>query len=474
MNQRRPRHHAWSRPLIGLLIATAGLVALYLSYNADKGLPFRSMTVLWVEVPNADELHEGDTVQIGGARVGMVRSIDAEAEGARPYARIELEIVGNPRLPVDSTVSIEPLSILGEKTLVLQRGHSRRVLAPGAVLPLSQARPVVDLNAALSTFNPPTVAGLQGTITAFADAFAGRGNDLNDLLAGLAPLLPALQAVSENLSAPATNLSGFIGAADRFMIALDPVSSVLPAFLADTASTFEAIAAARPSFGALLNELPAAESASTRALAASTPALGYLRTLAVDLRPAGGSLRPAIADLDQALAAGPATLKLAVPLSRPLARVARGLRRSVPPQSAGLADSLNELDVTVRAVSAIDSVVGPAQEMCNVLGTALRNGGDVIGEGDAQGSWFTFLPMLTPFMFPTGSTSSSTHVNDDPIEDARGCVAGNEPYLPGPRIGNPPAADITTAHDVTAPPAAATERARAAGLLTPPPGARLG
>ena len=473
MKRRSERHQIWTRPLLGVVILAAGLAALVISYNADKGLPFRSSFRFAVDVPNAQELNQGDNVQIGGARVGQVLSIVPVPHGAHPYARIQLTLNGNPHLPVNSTVSIEPLSILGEKTLVLHRGTLARKLAVGAVLPLSQARPVVDLNAALSTFNPPTVTGLQGTLNGLANGVAGRGNDINTLIASLAPLLPALQRVSEVLVQPGTDLPGLIDQTDQFFTALDPVAGTLPQLLSSAARTFSALASAEPALANLISELPAAESATTTAFTAATPALGYLRQLVSELRPAGAELPAASSRLVGALQAATPTLRRLIGLAAPLNTAADALAQTLPPHTYGLWNSLNELDVTVRNVQALDEVVGPAQEICNVLGTALRNGGDVIGEGDAQGSWFTFAPILSPFEFPTGTTDNFTHVNDHPTENSHGCVAGNEPYLPGPHFGNPPAKYLTTAHDVTAPPPAATQRARAAGLLTAPTGARL-
>jgi virulence factor Mce-like protein len=451
----------------------AAIVAVVVSYNADRGLPFAATERISVQLRNAAELNRGDTVQIGGARVGIVRAITAVPDGAHPYARIELSLGGHPRVPTDSTVSVRPLSILGEKTLVITPGHAPATVAPGGVLPLARARPVVDLNDALSTFDAATQSGLRGTVTGLAAGLAGRGNDVNELLAAAAPMLPALRRVSDVLAEPPTDLPGAITAADRLVTALAPVSATIPPLVADAATTFAAAANAAPSLGDALDRLPGTESASTAALEAAEPALGYLRTLAVDLRPAGAALPAAARRLTRALVAGTPALADAVQLRRPLADLGGRLLRSLPPRSDGLADSLDELGVTVRGVQRIGSVVGPAQEVCNVLGTALRNGGDVIGEGDAQGAWFTFLPLLTPFIMPTGASSTNTHVNDAPTEDGRGCVAGNEPFLPGPRFGNPPTSAITTAHDVTAPPSAATARAAAAGLLTAPPGARL-
>ena len=75
------------------------LVAVFLAYNANNGLPFVSTYDLKVRVPNAQALVKGNEVRIGGARVGTVRKVvpvqlengDVAAEldatlGAAPFA----------------------------------------------------------------------------------------------------------------------------------------------------------------------------------------------------------------------------------------------------------------------------------------------------------------------------------------------------------------------------------------------------
>ena len=54
------------------------IVAVFLSYNANHGLPFVPTYKLDAELPDAPGLIAGNEVRMGGARVGVVSDIDAE------------------------------------------------------------------------------------------------------------------------------------------------------------------------------------------------------------------------------------------------------------------------------------------------------------------------------------------------------------------------------------------------------------
>ena len=79
-------HSPFANPvLVGSGIVVALLVAVFLSYNANKGLPFVSTFPLNAKVPDAQQLVEGSEVRIGGFRVGQVNEIVAvPAEGETP------------------------------------------------------------------------------------------------------------------------------------------------------------------------------------------------------------------------------------------------------------------------------------------------------------------------------------------------------------------------------------------------------
>ena len=61
--------------LVGAVTVLVILVAVFLAYNANNGLPFVSTYNLKARVPNAQALVKGNEVRIGGARVGVVKSV---------------------------------------------------------------------------------------------------------------------------------------------------------------------------------------------------------------------------------------------------------------------------------------------------------------------------------------------------------------------------------------------------------------
>src|ERR1700724_1158629 len=90
--------------LIGAVTILVMVVAVYLSYIAENGLPFVPTYSVKLDVPNADELVKNADVRVGGARVGQVLTITPEAAGTdsnwpAPFARLGLSIQTNLKPP---------------------------------------------------------------------------------------------------------------------------------------------------------------------------------------------------------------------------------------------------------------------------------------------------------------------------------------------------------------------------------------
>ena len=66
--------------LVGGVTILVVIVAVFLSYNANKGLPFVPTTQLKVRVPNGANLVPGNEIRSGGSRIGV---IDDMKPGAR-------------------------------------------------------------------------------------------------------------------------------------------------------------------------------------------------------------------------------------------------------------------------------------------------------------------------------------------------------------------------------------------------------
>ena len=71
--------------MVGAITTLIVVVAVFLAYNANNGLPFVPTYRVSVDVPNASRLVRNNEVRIGGNRVGVVESIDAVTQ--RPDQR---------------------------------------------------------------------------------------------------------------------------------------------------------------------------------------------------------------------------------------------------------------------------------------------------------------------------------------------------------------------------------------------------
>ena len=75
MDRRRSNSLAGSPLLIGAVTTLIVVVAVFLSYNANNGLPFVPTYNIKVELPEASGLQPSNQVRIGGTRVGIVSSL---------------------------------------------------------------------------------------------------------------------------------------------------------------------------------------------------------------------------------------------------------------------------------------------------------------------------------------------------------------------------------------------------------------
>ena len=112
--------------LIGAATTLVVIVAVFLAYNANNGLPFVPSYALKADVPSAAQLVKGNEVRLGGTRVGVVDKITPvrHADGSvTAELSMKLETTIKP-LPIDSTVIVRPRSALGLKYVELTRGTS--------------------------------------------------------------------------------------------------------------------------------------------------------------------------------------------------------------------------------------------------------------------------------------------------------------------------------------------------------------
>ena len=456
---RRPAQSIVANPvLLGTATLLVVLVAVFITYNANNGLPFVPTYQVDAYVKDADLLGHNAEVRIGGKRVGLISQMQAvPTKSGVPVAKLHLKLdqTAGP-LPVDTLVRVRPKSVIGLKYLQVAPGHSKKTIPSGGTIPIENQRTSVDLQDALNAFDSATRKNFAAVTVDLGDGFAGRGQDLNRAIQAFEPLLRHLTPVMHNLAANETDLDGLFRGLDSAAQAVEPVATELGGLFDGAATTLNAIARENDSFGRLISETPETERVATVALHRITPVLQSATHLSDDLRPGVRALPAASSRLADAIEVGTPVLKRADGLADRLSDTLSALHTLVKdPATSG---SVVQLTKTLQILIPNLQALVPAQTRCNLLGLYMRNATSTIGEGDENGNWFRFLPLQqTPDNPYQGTVNDNLHF--DPYVDSGQhghCVAGNEKYVDGQHIGPPPnAASAPTSNPITVPPAEA-------------------
>ena len=456
MRSRQAPSIAGSPILIGTVTVLVTVVAVFLAYNANSGLPFVPTYKITADVPNAASLVESNEVRAGGKRVGVIERIVAETSGRRAYAKLSLKL-DKAIEPIrdDSQVTVRPRSPLGLKYLELVPGRRGRPIGDGGTLPLSRARDTVELDQVINTFDSQTRLAEQRALDQGGPALAGRGEDFNAFVGSLPELMLRLDHVGRNLADPRTGLRPTLRALARVGQELAPVSAALGSFVGVADRTFAALAAVSPDIAATLELLPGTELLGTQTLEVAGPVLREARLLVHDVRPGVVVLPTAAARLHAALQTGIPVLRRASALSDRLRATLEEVGRlSSDPRARS---TLRRLRVALDSLLPVLRFVAPIQTTCNYIAVYLRNIASTVSEGDAAGNWLRTLTVANPGQQQYRSgPAPDLHANPYPYTAAPGqhglCEAGNEPYKAGTRvIGHAPGTKAHYTEDISPP-----------------------
>ncbi|HEX6459593.1 MAG TPA: MlaD family protein [Thermoleophilaceae bacterium] len=457
MGRRRgPAALTGSPVLIGAVTVLVTIVAVFLAYNANNGLPFVPTYEVKSELPNAANLVKGNDVRIGGERVGVVSNIEPvrHANGVdTAVITMKLEKRVEP-LPRDSTVLVRPRSALGLKYVEITPGRAGSGYPAGATIPLSQAQPrPVEIDQVLNMFNKPTRIGQQQSLTGFGDALAGRGQDLNEAILALRPLFTNLQPVAANLAAPRTQLRQFFPALGRAASITAPVAQTQGDLFANLDTTFTALASvAKPFIQQTIAKGPATLDTVTAQLPLQRPFIRNLTGFMRELRPGVAVLPRTAPVLADALTAGAKNLPLTPPMNKQLESTFRHLQRFATDPL--VPKGVHQLNHTFTSLKPTLAFLTPVQTTCNYVTLFLRNVASLLSVGDANGTWQRFIIIATPTgpnneggpsNAPANGPDVANHLHANPYPNTaspgqtKECEAGNEVYTPGKTsIGNIP------------------------------------
>jgi virulence factor Mce-like protein len=448
--------------LVGAVTILVVIVAVFLAYNANNGLPFVSTYNLKAKVPNANALVKGNEVRIGGVRVGIVKSVDAEqGSDGKVFAELSLSLDKNAEpLPVDSTLTIRPKSALGLKFLQVTPGDSSKGFKAGETIPLEAYVPEpVDIDEFFDMFDEPTREAIRQNQAGFGNALAGRGSQLNEGIGALSRAVVNGQAVLRTIVQPSNNFAGFWRALEDLSATVAPVAETQASLFVALDRTFAAFArVSRPYIQETIEKGPPTLDAVNADLPAVRPFFRDSARFFTALKPGAKALGETSPVIAEALHAGVPALNASPVLNNQLQPTAEAL---VEFQNAsGVFNGLDLLIDTNNVLKPALRFIAPAQTTCNYVTLTFRNLVNSTGGGNKMGHWLNFIPITPPIgvnsegspaSAPANGPERANHLHYNPYPytaspgQPKSCAAGNERYTPGQTvIGNPPEKVTTT------------------------------
>ena len=425
--------------LVGAVTVLVAIVAVFIAYGANSGLPFVPTYDLKVQLPSGAKLVKGNEVRVGGFRVGAVEQIGAtrintngNTDDQETVALVDLKLDKTIEpLAQDTSFVVRPRSALGLKYVEVVPGKDKKTFAPGSTVKLGNggvdSEPPIELEDVLSTFDAKTREASKTGLEGFGSGLAGRGQSINEAIRELNPLLRSLTPVMRNLSDPDTELRGFFQGLGRAAGEVAPVASTNAALFGNMADTFQAITRTPEAVQDSITEGVPTQEQAIRSFRFQEPFLRDFADLSRRLRPAARELPRSLPPINRALLVGRDVLPRTVEFSNRL----RGTFDALDDlgENANTLLAVNDLDTAVRAGKPGLDYVAPYQTVCNYAVYFLNPLGTHISTEVGGG---TLQRVQLKFANPTQrnslvARSASRPVDVQPLENNK---------QPGP---NPPA-----------------------------------
>ena len=353
--------------LVGAVTVLVTVIAVFVAYNANAGLPFVPSYELKAELPSGAKLVKGNEVRVGGFRVGAVKEVlpsPARTRGERATALAELKLDKTVEpLPRDTKVIVRPRSALGLKYVELTPGRSPRTFGPGETIPLRSATEGLEIEDLQSIFDEPTRRAARSATEGFGDALAGRGPSLNAAIEGFRPFLTHLEPVMANLADPRTELERLFPALDRLGSELAPVAGLQARLFGDMADTFGAISRSPSSLQSAIERTPPTLDTAVSSFRVQRPFLADFAEVSRALRPAAQELPRSLPALSSALRAGGPALRRSTPFNERLEEVAVALDELF--RRPGTLLTLRDLRISLAVSRPALAYLSPYQTVCN-------------------------------------------------------------------------------------------------------------
>lgn len=375
---------------VGGLVLVVAIIA-YLLFGTAGGATYH---LIFAE---AGQLVRGDQVQVGGVPVGSITDIQLTKEFK---ARITIHVDSSLTPLHEGTVAqvrVPSLSSVANRYIALSPGpNNNPALTPGATLPASASREVVDLDELFNTLNPRTRRGLSEFIQGSAEQYAGSGRDLGLSTEYFAPALGALSHFFGELVRDQPTFTNFLVETAKATTTIGARNEQLADLIENANTTFTAIGSQQTQLAQGLRqlpitlrqgnttfaELPSTFAALTQLVNTSKPTTKSLTLLFERLRPLLTTATPVVHNFSLAFNRPGANNDL-TDLVRALPELARTLSTAAPASVTALQESVP-----------ITAFWGP---YAPDLSSTLRTFGESGAYYDAEGHYARVTPILPDF-----------------------------------------------------------------------------
>jgi virulence factor Mce-like protein len=396
--------------LVGAVTVLVVLVAVFLSYNANKGLPFVPTTELKVRFANGQNLVQGNEIRSGGFRIGVVDdmkpvTLSPGVTGAELKLKLD-KTIG--KVPADSIWRIRPRSALGLKYLELTKGHSKQTYKDGDTVPVARTEVNVDIDEVFNMFDTKTRKASQDNLRGFGDSFAGRGEAVGRTVEEAPRLFGHLEPVARNLAAPDTRLARFfkeLGDAARIFA---PVSKTNAHLFTTMADTWEAVGRDPEALRQTISKSPPTMDAAIESFKVQQPFLAELTTFSNDFSGATQELRGALPEINPALETG------------------TRVQRKVPELNKRLEDTFDALHDLTSAPST-NAAIRALTATVTTLNPQLRFYGPFVTVCNSPNYFFTYLAEHFSEADSTGQAQRALLNFAGQQDDSLGSMAADEP-----------------------------------------------
>ena len=424
--------------LVGAVTVLITLVAVFLAYNANNGLPFVPTKLYRVQVENGSNLVPGNEVRSGGYRVGVVNDMKpVRLPGGQTGAELELKLdnkLGD--LPKDSAIRIRARSALGLRYVELAKGRSQDVYQDGDLIPVVETSASQDIDRVLSTFDEDTRNAARHNLQGFGDTFAGRGRSLGLTIEELPGLFGHLEPVMRVLADDDTGLENFFGELSDAARIVRPVSELNAALFTDMADTFEAIGRDEAALKDFISKGPPTLDVATDSLRVQRPFLSEFADFSGDLRGVADELDAALPTINRAVDRGIGVQRRAVTLNRSLGETLQAVRELV--EAPSTLNALRGLTATVATANPQLRFYGPYVTVCNYWNDFWTKVAEHFSEPDSTGH------VQRALVNTTGRQDDSLGSQDaNGPASGKNVTEGTPQFLHGPPFGRAVADDGT-------------------------------